>query len=476
MKLYFEILKLLFGKLILRRSNGELIRNFAEHMGIVYIKMAQMLATQNFGDLFTEDDRQMLSRICDDCNPISFTEVTTILQREYGARFNQIFATIDETPVGSASVSQVHRAVLKTGEEVAIKIKRQDVASTIDKDIKTIQKLIHRFGKFVKFRNFAGSDHALELYLDWIRQETDFTHERSNIKTYQAFADNVNGRIRGTRRIRIPKLYDEFCTENIIVMEFVKFPTINKLPLTTENKTKITEAFNSYIKASFWALFNDQPIAFHGDPHSGNICIDDAGDIWFIDMGLLCTLSDQNAKYCRNFFLTAYVGNYKKLYNELVVYGNMNDQQKQNFKADCQRYCAAVHEKEVTYYFIDMVNICLNYEIVPPNFLFNMAKAFVCLNGISNFTGNTHAARDLLAAQTIEFLCKRSLQDCQNFITKNIQLIPQTLSNMLAQGPINAFSQLVFHCQLQQDAKNSLDHLHEAIDLINATYFDRRVS
>lgn len=476
MKLYFEILKLLFGKLVLRRSNGELIRNFAEHMGIVYIKMAQMLATQNFGNLFTEDDRLMLSRICDDCNPISFTEITTILRSEYGARLDQIFATIDETPVGSASVSQVHRAVLKTGEEVAIKIKRQDVAATISKDIKTIQKLVHRFGKFVKFRNFAGSDHALELYLDWISQETDFTHECANIKTYQAFADNVNGRVRGTKRIRIPRLYEELCTENIIVMEFVKFPTINKMPLTTENKTRITAAFNSYIKASFWALFNDQPIVFHGDPHSGNICIDDAGDIWFIDMGLLCALDDQDAKLCRNFFLTAYAGKYEKLYDMLVLYGTMNEQQKQAFKADCQRYCAAVHEKEVTYYFIDMVNICLSYEIVPPNFLFNMAKAFVCLNGISNFSGNTHAARDLLAAQTIEFLCKRSLQDCQKFINDGVCLVPQTFTNVWNQGLVGAFSQLVSHHQLEQDAKNSLDHLREALDLISATYLGHRVS
>lgn len=476
MKLYLELLKLLFAKLFLRRPNGELIRRFAERMGIVYIKMAQMLATQNFGNLFTEEDRLLLSSICDNCNPISLVEVMTILRREYGDRLEEIFAQIDETPVGSASVSQVHRAILQTGETVAIKIKRQDVTETINRDLKTIRKLTHRFGKFVKFRNFAGSDHALDLYLEWIKQETDFLHEQANIKTYQTFANNINGKVKRTKKVKIPKLYEEFCTENIIVMEFVKSPTVNKLPLTPENKAKITTAFNSYIQLSFWALFNDQPVVFHGDPHSGNLSIDDNGDLWFIDMGLLCALAPEDAKLCRDFFLTAYAGNYEKLYAELVAYGEMDDQQKRAFKADCQRYCATVRQKEVTYYFIDMVNICLSYEIVPPNFLFNMAKAFVCLNGISNFTDNNCTARELLAAQTVEFLLKRSLNDCKDLVIDGISIVPKVLTSVFEQGIISTFSEFITHQPLEQTAKNSLDHLKEAIDLMSATYLDQTTS
>lgn len=75
MKLYIQIFKLLFNKFILRRSNGAIIKSFSEKMGIVYIKLAQMLATQNFGNLFTEKDRQILSSICDNCNPISYDEI-----------------------------------------------------------------------------------------------------------------------------------------------------------------------------------------------------------------------------------------------------------------------------------------------------------------------------------------------------------------------------------------------------------------
>ncbi len=156
MKLYIQAIKLLVNKFILRRNNGIIIKDFSEKMGVVYIKLAQMLATQNFGNLFTEKDRQILSSICDNCNPISYDEIEEILKQEYGTNLENIFSFIEHKPVGAASVSQVHRAILKTGEEVAIKIKRKDITRTIDEDIKRIKKIVHRFGRFVNFSNFTG--------------------------------------------------------------------------------------------------------------------------------------------------------------------------------------------------------------------------------------------------------------------------------------------------------------------------------
>lgn len=472
MKLYAQMIKLLFKKFILKKNNGIVIKDFSKEMGVVYIKLAQILATQNFGNLFTEEDRKMLSSICDDCNPISYDEIEEILKQEYGTDLNNIFSFIDKTPVGSASVSQVHRAILKTGEEVAIKVRRKDITKTIDKDIKRIKNIIHRFGKIVNFSNFTGGDHALDLYLDWIKQETDFQHEKENIKTYQNFANNVNGKVSGTKLIKVPKLYEEYCTDNIIVMEFIKTKTVNKIALTEENKDKITTALNSYIRSSFWAMFNDKPIVFHGDPHSGNICIDENGDICFLDMGLLCVLSDEDATLCRKFFLTAYSGNYEKLYDMLVIYGDMSEEKKASFKNDCRRYCTEIKEKDVTYYFMNMVNICLNYEFVPPNFLFNMAKAFVCLNGISNFCGNKCTCIELLQEQTIEFMVKRSLKDCKGIVIDSLNIAPKALENTFQYGLVNTIAKVSTSSELRKDVRSSLENLREMLDLVKSTYYD----
>lgn len=466
MKLYIQLIKLLFNKFILKKDNGTIIKNFSEKMGIVYIKLAQILATQNYGNLFTEKDRQMLSGICENCNPINYDEIEEILKQEYGTILNNIFSFISKEPVGSASVSQVHKAILKTGEEVAIKIKRKDITKTIDKDIKRIKKIVHRFGKFINFNNFTGGDHALDLYLEWIYQETDFVHEKENIKTYCNFANSVNGKVSGTKKIKVPKLYEEYCTDNVIVMEFIPIQTINRLELTDENKIKITTALNSYIKSSFWALFNDKQLVFHGDPHSGNICIDEDNNIYFLDMGLLCVLSDSDAKICRDFFLTVYSGNYEKLYNMLVPYGHMDEENKKSFKEDCKKYCENIKKKEVTYYFIDMVNVCLKYELVPPNFLFNMAKAFVCLNGISNFSNNKCTARELLQEQTIEFLVKRSLKDLKEIVTDSLHIATKSLKNISEYGLINTVAKVTTNNEIKKDVEQSLENLREMLYFI----------
>lgn len=468
MKLYIQVIKLLFNKFMLRKNNGIVIKEFSEKMGVVYIKLAQMLATQNFGDLFTEDDRKMLSEICDNCNIIDYEEIEKILKDEYGSNLENIFSFIEKEPIGSASVSQVHRGILKTGEEVAIKIKRRDITKTIEEDIRRIRNIVHRFGKLVNFSNYTGGDHALDLYLRWILEETDFNHEKENIKIYQNFADSVNGKVKGTKKIKVPKLCENYCTDNVIVMEFIETQTINKLKLTAENKDKITNALNSYIKSSFWALFNDKQIVFHGDPHSGNICIDEEGNICFLDMGLLSVLNDSDAKLCRKFFLLAYSGNYEKLYDMLVSYGNMSEEKKQSFKEECKKYCESLEQKEVTYYFIDMINICLNYEFVPPDFLFSMAKAFICLNGISNFSNNRWTAKELLQEQTMEFLIKRSLEDCKGIVKNSLSSAPETLKNISQYGFINTIAKEI----TRSDVRRSLENLKEMLDLIKLSNYD----
>ena len=191
-------------------------------------------------------------------------------------------------------------------------------------------------------------------------------------------------------------------------------------------------------------------------------------------MVLLCNLNDNDADLCRKFFLAAYSGNYEKLYNMLVSYGNMSEEKKKYFKEDCQKYCKEVKEKEVTYYFIDMINICLNYEFVPPDFLFSMAKAFVCLNGISNFSSNKYTAKELLQEQTMEFILKRSLNDYKEIVIDSLQITPKTIENTLQYGIINTFAKVVTNNDLKNDIDNSLDNLREMLDFIKLFCFDEQ--
>ena len=438
MKLRLEIMKMLYSKIIYKKNNGEIIKEFVEKMGIVYIKLAQTLATQNYGNLFTEDDRKALSEICDNYNPIPYKEIKKILKKEYGKKLDSIFEKIEEKPTGSASISQVHKGILKNGEMVAIKIKRKDITAKMDKEIKRIKTLIHRYGKLFNFGNFKGADLALDLYLGWIKQEIDFKNEKENIKIYSKYAKSVNHKIKETKELKVPKIYEEYCTDNVIVMEYIEHQTINQIKLTGENKDRIKNAINSYIKLNFWAMFNDKPIAFHGDPHSANLAIDKEGNLYFLDMGLIFVLNSEESKLCRDFFLTIYSGNYEKLYNMLVIYGDMTNEMKKTFKEDCKKYIEEVKDKNVTHYFIDLINICLSFNFVPPTFLFNMGKAFICIYGICSFSENNINTKELLENQIIEFTIKKKTDDFKNTIINNLNKTSKIVEEII----INNFSEI----------------------------------
>ena len=344
------------------------------------------------------------------------------------------FLSIDEVPIGSASISQVHRAVLKSGEEVAIKVKRKDITENLEKDIVHMKKLMHTYGRFFKFGNYSGGDKAFNLYFKWILEETDFFNEVQNIKKYTSFANSVNGKVIGNKDIKIPKLYEDLCTENIIVMEYIPYKTINKLDLNDENRERIKVALNSYISSSLYAMFNNLPIIFHGDPHGGNIYIDDNNNIGFLDMGLLFELDTVDAKMTKEFFFAAYTGDYQKMYSLVVEYGNMDKQQKAEFWDDIKDYCDGISKKAVTSYFIDMMNICLKYEFVPPNFLFCMAKAFVCLGGLNNISQNDISGSELLKEQVIKFFIKDSITKFRGLVCQNIDTIPKLMHDTFQYG------------------------------------------
>lgn len=436
MKFYLELLKLIKNIVILKKSNGEAIKIFCNNNGLAYVKLAQILATQNYGTLFTEKDRKDLETICDNTNPLPFSEIKKILEEEYGD-LNEIFESIDETPIGAASISQVHKATLKNGDVVALKVKRQDITSSLEEDLKRLRKLVTVYISFLRkhphvraiinrvipilnFNNQMGFDKAFELYYSWIIDETDFLHEAQNIIDYTDFAKQVNGKIPDTIDIVIPKIYIGLCSENVIVMEYITYPNFNH---TDDEKAKV-KALNSYLQLSFYAVFHDLDVYFHGDPHGGNLYLDSDGNIGFLDMGLLFKLSKEDVFLTKEFFLAAYSKNSKKLFKILSPYGKLNDREKVEFRNELDSYCSNLNGKTVTALFTDMIFIVEKYNIVPPEFLFRMAKAFICLNGISYLSNNNTSAFDLLKKQTLEYLIAENINGLKDLSVKFLELSP----------------------------------------------------
>lgn len=467
MKLYFYGLLMLVRKFILRQNTGVVICKFAERMGVVYIKMAQILAMQNYGNIFTEQDRERLSKICDHCRPIPYAKIQKVLEREYGQDLSKVFLTIDKEPLGSASISQVHRAALLDGREVVVKVKRADITRRVTRDVNQLKRLIHRFGRFAKFRNFLGSDRALMLWVEWIYQETDFENERANILRYQSFTVDVNGKIPGTVNLRVPKVYSEFCTPSIIVMEYISRPTVNQLNLTAKNKQLIQKALNDYLSLSFYALLHGVPVVFHGDPHSGNIYLDEAGNLGFLDLGLIFELTSEEMEFVRDLFLNSYTGKPEKIIDFLINSCEHTDFNREDFANAIRAEVKRVKEIPVTAYFVEMMNIFTGFNMSPPPVFFKMAKAFLALFGINTFIENYTDTKTLLASQLTEYYVTRTVDDFRTLAEAGVSLLPNFFGRSFRQGIsysiVGGIEDLSI---LHQRATVALKNCGEIIDLL----------
>ena len=438
MKLLVNGVRFLFDLGVRQESKGTAIRKFCSRMGLTYIKFAQILAMQNIEGIFSEEDRRDIMSICDDCNPLPYRVVHKILVKEYGRKYiRDNFRKIARKPVGSASISQVHRVVLSSGRQAVLKVKRNDVVKTVDKDIRTIRILTHRFGWLFGLHNRSGSDTAFTYLKEWLMQETDFVNEVRNIKRYQEFADSVNGKVPGCVNIVMPKLYEEHCTDNVICMEYIPYKTIFHMD---SGDPRIVEALNSYIQLSFHALFHNMPVVWHGDPHGGNIYIDKDGNIGFLDMGLVFEMASEDTKLTMELFLCAYLGLHERLYGLLKGYLKPG-QDHEAFKASLKKYCEGRAGKPVSSFFMDVVLICVDFDFKPPKFLFQMAKAFVCLNGADGVYHNDAAGFELLERQVDEWLMeygkgkiKEQAHKCLDEVLSVMNGEPPHISDLLRDG------------------------------------------
>jgi len=460
---------MLFQKFILRRSTGRVVCDFAEKMGTVYIKMAQILAMQNIGEIFTEDDRQRLAEICDHCQPVPFQRIETVIQNELPEAILAQVQSIDPEPLGSASISQVHHACLNDGTEIVFKVKRRDITKGIEHDVRQLKRCIRRFGRFTVLQNFLGSDKALSLWAEWIYSETDFDRERRNLESYREFATNVNGKIRGSKNICVPQIYSEFCTENIIAMEYISAPTVNQIELNSKNKAVISRGLNDYISLSFWALLHGETVIFHGDPHGGNIYFDQSGNIGFLDMGLVFVLDGEESQYVRTLFLNAYLNKPEEIADMLIAKSEHNDYNRNDLIADIQVELVKFHQINVTNFFINMINVFVHYDIAPPEILFKMAKAFLALYGINTFIGNTTNVEDLLAKQVVEFYVHRTYDDLQSLSHSGLKTMSNILTSCLHEGLMSGcITSILSLDQLSEECTTFIKDGQELLSLIRA--------
>jgi len=258
---------------------GVRLRRSLDDLGPTFVKFGQVLSTRS--DIFPEGILSELQRLQDTASPMPAGRAQALIETELGAPVDKIFSSFDPVPLGSASIGQVHRAVLMGGEIVAVKVQRPEAPRRVAGDL----ELMREFAAFVD-RRFARRilvdvRGLVAEFEGVVRRELDYTAEAQNARR---FAANFAG-----SPVVIPAIYEEFSTSKVLTMEFVvgtRFRDIRPLLMAPSERRRVA---SMGADAIFKMAFEDG--FFHGDPHPSNLLLTPDGDLALLDFGMVGFMS-----------------------------------------------------------------------------------------------------------------------------------------------------------------------------------------
>ncbi|KAL4376360.1 hypothetical protein GQ457_02G016940 [Hibiscus cannabinus] len=287
-------------KVLRRKALAKWLKEGILRLGPTFIKIGQQFSTRV--DILAQEYVDQLSELQDQVPPFPSETAVSIIEEELGGPVGDIFDRFDYEPIAAASLGQVHRAKLK-GQEVVIKVQRPGLKSLFDIDLKNLRVIAEYLQKIDPKSDGAKRD-WVAIYDECasvLYQEIDYTKEAANA---ELFASNF----KDMEYVKVPSIYWEYTTPQVLTMEYVPGIKINKIQaldqLGVDRKRLGRYAVESYLEQILSHGF------FHADPHPGNIAVDDVngGRLIFYDFGMMGSISSN----IREGLLEAFYGVYEK--------------------------------------------------------------------------------------------------------------------------------------------------------------------
>ncbi len=266
-----------------RLTRPERVRMALEELGPTFVKLGQMLSTRP--DLIAVEFIEELSKLQDRVPPFSYTAVSQIIESELGGPPESMFAHFDESPLAAASIGQVHRARLKDGEEVVVKVQRPGIRKIIEVDLEIMLHLASLMERHLEEFQLNRPARIVEEFARTLEKEIDYTIEASHIERFsRQFIDDAT--------VYVPKVFRETTTERVLTMEYVegvKASEIERIEKEGLDRKIITaRGADLILKQVFDYGF------FHADPHPGNIFVLPGNVICYLDFGMMGSIDRQS--------------------------------------------------------------------------------------------------------------------------------------------------------------------------------------
>jgi ubiquinone biosynthesis protein len=285
---------------------GERLRQGLERLGPIFVKFGQVLSTRR--DLIPLDVADQLARLQDRVPPFPAAESRALVEKAFGRRIDEVFASFEAEPVASASIAQVHFAVLKDGREVAVKVLRPGMLKIIDQDL----SLLHLLARWVE----RLSSDARRLKLREVVAEFDgHLHDELDLVREAANASQLRSNMAGLNLVLVPYMVWELCTAGVIVMERMKGVPISQIDRLRAAGVDIGKLARDGVTIFFTQVFRDG--FFHADMHPGNIQVSidpqTFGRYIALDFGIVGTLTDTDKEYLAYNFIAFFRRDYKRV-------------------------------------------------------------------------------------------------------------------------------------------------------------------
>lgn len=354
----------------------ERITQVMKELGPTFIKLGQLFSTRP--DLLSADYIKEFAKLQDEVTPVPIEMIKSVILEETGGQIDELFAEFELDALASASIGQVHRAKLVTGEDVVVKIQRPG----IERLIKTDLEILEDIARFLEERtplveNYNITDMLVEFRIS-ILEELDFSLEGRNAEIFKA-------NLQDDSRVYIPKIYWEYTKKRVLVMEYVEGVKIGgreKMIASGYDPRQIAEAL---VEAMITQIYTDG--FFHSDPHPGNLAVLPGNKIVFMDFGQVGYLDEEIREKAADMVLALLKHDIDAVVKGLLQIGivcgqpNMSHLRRDVSRLERKYYGMSLQEVEVGTSVQELMEVASRYNIRIPTDFVMAAKAGVTLEG-----------------------------------------------------------------------------------------------
>ncbi len=399
---------------------AERLRIAFEELGPTFIKLGQLLSSRP--DLVSMSYAKEFKKLQDRVPTFPIEQVYQTIEEELGMPVAKIFQDFNPEPIGSASIAQVHNAILMNGTKVIVKVRRPGIEEQIMLDLNILQGLAKLIEKYVPESKLFDPVGIVDEFAKSITKELDFRREARNALI---FRENF----KDYKKVYIPYVFKEFTTKKILVMEKVEGVRIDDINSIKEKGLDIEGILNIVIDMYFKQIFDHG--FFHGDPHPGNILVTDDARVALVDFGITGKIDEEFKESYANIAIAIINQNIDKLITEYLKLGIITDdidreKLEKELKDDIEDilypiYAYRIEEIQISELIESIMKVALKHRLRFLPELLLIDKVLIMLEGLTKELCPDKSIIELIKPYAREIISKRIHPDF--YLNKTFKII-----------------------------------------------------